>query len=172
MTEVVSSSADRRKFLYIATTAFAGVGAAFGVWPLIDQLNPSADTRALATIKVNISAVKVGESITVLWRGQPAFIRHRTPTEIAEARSTPIRELKDPATDESRTIRAEWLIVVGICPHLGCIPTGYKGPFGGWSCPCHYSYYDTSGRIRTGPSPKNLIVPPYEFLEEGLVLIG
>jgi ubiquinol-cytochrome c reductase iron-sulfur subunit len=170
--EANSDGASRRDFLYIGTAAFAGVGAAFAVWPLIDQMNPSADVRALATVKVDLSNINIGEGITIVWQGKPVFIRHRSEGEITEARAVPEGDLPDPATDESRAEKPEWLIMVGTCTHLGCIPLGQKGDFGGWFCPCHGSHYDTSGRIRKGPAPANLEIPPYEFLEDNLILIG
>ena len=162
----------RRDFLYIATGAFAAVGAANVVWPLIDQMNPDASVKALASIEVDISGVEVGQSLTVTWRGKPVFIRHRTPLEITEATETPLDDLKDPQPDADRVQNPEWLIMVGICTHLGCVPLGEAGDFDGWFCPCHGSHYDTSGRIRKGPAPKNLEIPPYEFVGDARIKIG
>jgi ubiquinol-cytochrome c reductase iron-sulfur subunit len=162
----------RRDFLYIATGAFAAVGAANIVWPLIDQMNPDASVKALASIEVDISGVEVGQSLTVTWRGKPVFIRHRTPLEITEATETPLDDLKDPQPDADRVQNPEWLIMVGICTHLGCVPLGEAGDFDGWFCPCHGSHYDTSGRIRKGPAPKNLEIPPYEFVGDARIKIG
>lgn len=167
----------RRDFLYVATGAFGVVGAAFGTWPLIDQMNPSADVLALSSIEVDLSAIEVGQSITVNWRGKPVFVRRRTAAEIESARATKPSELPDPETDEARVQRPEWLILVGVCTHLGCVPLGQKGSdprgdWGGWFCPCHGSHYDTSGRIRKGPAPTNLPIPPYAFIEDLKILIG
>jgi len=168
---------SRRDFLYLATLAGgAGLGLAF-VWPLIDSMNPAADVLALSSVEVDLSAIEVGQSITVKWRGKPVFIRRRTPEEIAQARADDGVELPDPASDADRVLRPEWLIMVGVCTHLGCIPLGQKtgdpkGEFGGWFCPCHGSHYDTSGRIRKGPAPENLPVPHYTFLDDNLVRIG
>ncbi|HEX7005539.1 MAG TPA: ubiquinol-cytochrome c reductase iron-sulfur subunit [Alphaproteobacteria bacterium] len=167
----------RRDFLILATGAIGAVGIGAAVWPLIDSMNPAADVLALASIEVDLSPIQVGQRITVKWRGKPVFIDHRTPQEIEAARNTPLSELKDPETDEQRTKKPEWLVVVGICTHLGCIPLGQKqgddrGAYGGWFCPCHGSVYDTSGRIRQGPAPQNLVVPEYEFLDDNRLKIG
>jgi ubiquinol-cytochrome c reductase iron-sulfur subunit len=168
---------SKRDFLYLAAGAVGAVGVASAVWPMIDALNPSADVLALASIEVDLSPVAVGQAITVTWRGKPVFIRHRTEEEIEAARSVPLDDLVDPATDESRVIEAPWLVMVGICTHLGCVPLGQKpsdpkGDFGGWFCPCHGSHYDTSGRIRKGPAPRNLEVPTYAFEGETTIAIG
>lgn len=167
----------KRDFLYLTTAATAAVGAASFVWPFIDSLNPAADTLALASIDVDLSAVQTGQSITVTWRGKPVFIRNRTEKDIEAARSVDISTLPDPQSDEDRIQKDNWLVMVGICTHLGCVPLGQKpadakGDFGGWFCPCHGSHYDTSGRIRKGPAPKNLEVPAYEFLTDTSVRIG
>ena len=153
------------------------MGAALSAWPFIDSMNPAADVLALSTIEVDLSPVEVGQSITVVWRGKPVFIRHRTEQEIVQARDVNLEELRDPVSDEDREIKPQWLVVVGVCPHLGCIPLGQKagqprGEWGGWFCPCHGSQFDTSGRIRKGPAPTNLVVPPYQFTEETSILIG
>ena len=168
---------ERRDFLYIATGAFAAVGGAAALWPFIDQMNPSADVLALSTIEVDLSAIEVGQSVTVKWRGKPVFVRRRTEEEISIAEGTPPDDLPDPQPDSDRVQKPEWLILVGVCTHLGCIPLGQKaadpkGEFGGWFCPCHGSHYDTSGRIRKGPAPENLIVPEYTFLDDDTVRIG
>lgn len=168
---------SRRDFLFLAAGAFAAVGGAAAIWPFVDSMNPSADVLALSTTEVDVSAIEVGQRVTVKWRGKPVFIDRRTPNQIEEARNVDISELRDPQTDEERVKKAEWLIVVGVCTHLGCIPLGQKqgqerGDWGGWFCPCHASHYDTSGRIRKGPAPENLPVPDYEFLSETQVLIG
>lgn len=167
----------RRDFLLWSTVAVGAAGAAMAVWPFIDQMNPAADTLALASIEVDLSAIEVGQSITVTWRGKPVFIRRRTEEEIVEAEGVAISDLPDPQTDADRVQKPEWLVMVGVCTHLGCIPLGQKsgdskGEFGGWFCPCHGSHYDTSGRIRKGPAPANLLVPGYEFLDDTTVQIG
>ena len=164
----------RRDFLFVAAGGFGAVGAASVVWPLVDNLNPSADVLALSSIEVDISKVQVGQSIRVKWRGKPVFIRHRTEDEVAKAKAVDVKELRDPQTDEQRTKPGHepWLIMVGVCTHLGCIPLGEQGEFGGWFCPCHGSEYDTSGRIRKGPAPLNLEVPEYTFLNDTRVRIG
>jgi ubiquinol-cytochrome c reductase iron-sulfur subunit len=164
----------RRDFLYVAAGAVGAVGVAGSVWPLINQMNPDASVLALATVEFDVGAIEEGQSVTIKWRGLPVFVRHRTPTEISEAEATPLNELKDPETDEARVKpgHAQWLIMLANCTHLGCIPVGESGEFGGWACPCHGSQFDTSGRIRKGPAPKNLVVPPYEFMSDTLVQIG
>jgi len=168
----VSEEPTRRDFLYLATGAFAAVGVANVVWPLIDQMNPDASVKALASIEIDLSAIDIGQSITVSWRGKPVFIRRRTLDEIAEARSVAFDTLPDPQGDETRVTKEEWLVMVGICTHLGCVPLGQSGDFNGWFCPCHGSHYDTSGRIRKGPAPKNLEIPPYEFVGDTRIKIG
>ena len=168
----VSEEPTRRDFLYLATGAFAAVGAANVVWPLIDQMNPDASVKALASIEIDLSAIDIGQSITVSWRGKPVFIRRRTQGEIAEARSVAFDALPDPQGDETRVTKEDWLVMVGICTHLGCVPLGQSGDFNGWFCPCHGSHYDTSGRIRKGPAPKNLEIPPYEFVGDTRIKIG
>ncbi|MXN63334.1 ubiquinol-cytochrome c reductase iron-sulfur subunit [Stappia sp. GBMRC 2046] len=176
----------RRDFLYIATGAVGAVGAGALVWPFIDQMNPDASALALASIEVDVSAVEEGQSITVKWRGKPVFIRHRTAEEVEEAKSVALDDLPDQlarnsnlpadatATDEHRAApeKEPWLVMVGICTHLGCVPLGQQGDFGGWFCPCHGSHYDTAGRIRKGPAPENLLVPPYEFTADQTITIG
>ena len=169
---------SRRDFLMLLTGAVGAFGVASVAWPFITQMNPAADVLALATTEVDISKVEVGQSITVLWRGHPVFIRHRTPEEIKEAQDVKLSDLKDPQPDSARVQKGkeDWLIVVGVCTHLGCIPLGQKpgdprGEFGGWFCPCHGSQYDTSGRIRKGPAPYNLAVPTYTF-DNNIVRIG
>jgi len=167
----------RRDFLVLATTAVAAMGLASVAWPFIDQMNPSGDVLALSTTEVDISAIEVGQSITVVWRGKPIFVRHRTPDEIQAAETVDLGELKDPQSDKDRVQKPEWLVMIGICTHLGCIPKGQmptdpKGEWGGWFCPCHGSQYDTSGRIRKGPAPRNLPIPPYAFETDTVLLIG
>lgn len=165
----------RRDFLFIATGAAGAVGVGAVAWPLISQMNPDASTLAMASTEVDISAVPLGAIMTVKWRGKPVFVRHRTPKEIQEAVDVPLSALPDPQTDKQRVQKPEWLIVVGICTHLGCVPigqAGQRGPYDGWFCPCHGSVYDTSGRIRSGPAPKNLEVPTYAFLSDTKIKIG
>lgn len=168
----------RRDFLVIAAGAFVSVGAAVALWPFIDSMNPSADTLALASTEVDLAPIALGQRITVMWRGKPVFIVHRTPDQIAAAeKDNRAPTLLDPATDQSRVKKPQWLIVVGICTHLGCVPQGQQatsqhGDYGGWFCPCHGSQYDISGRVRRGPAPKNLDVPPYRFLTETRLAIG
>jgi len=163
---------SRRDFLFLATGAVAAVGAAAVVWPLVDQMNPDASTLALASIEVDLAPIQEGQILTVKWRGGPVFLRHRTAKEIKQAEDTPLSDLKDPQTDAARVQKPEWLIVVGVCTHLGCVPLGHDGPYDGWKCPCHGSIYDTSGRIRSGPAPLNLAVPEYKFLTPTRVKIG
>ena len=164
----------RRDFLYVATTAVGIVGVGAVTWPLINQMNPDASVLAMASTEYDLSALEEGASVTIKYRGQPVFVRHRTAEEITEARAVPMNELKDPATDESRVKEGheQYLVMVGICTHLGCVPVGESGEFGGWFCPCHGSEYDTSGRIRKGPAPKNLVVPPYQFVSDTVIQIG
>jgi ubiquinol-cytochrome c reductase iron-sulfur subunit len=169
----------RRDFLYVATAATGAVGAVAATWPLINNLNPAADTLALASIELSLKSIEVGQSITVKWRGKPVFIRRRTPQEIAKAQADDKLALPDPQPDAKRVHKGkeEWLVLVGVCTHLGCVPGGQqvgsdRGEFGGWFCPCHGSHYDTSGRIRKGPAPKNLEVPDYAFLDGDVLKIG
>ncbi len=164
----------RRDFIFVATGAVAAVGIAGAAWPIIDQLNPDASVLALASIEFDVGAIEQGQSVTIKWRGMPVFVRHRTPMEIDEAKAVPLSDLKDPQTDEQRTLpgHEQWLIMVANCTHLGCVPVGESGDYDGWFCPCHGSHYDTAGRIRRGPAPKNLVVPAYSFLSDTLVQIG
>lgn len=164
----------RRDFLYVATGAVGAVGTAAVVWPLIDQMNPDASTLALSSIEFDVGAIEEGQSVTIKWRGMPVFVRHRTSEEIDVAKAVPLADLKDPETDAQRVLEGheEWLIMIANCTHLGCVPVGEAGEFDGWFCPCHGSHYDTAGRIRKGPAPKNLVVPPYEFMSDTLVQIG
>lgn len=167
----------RRDFLLIATSTVGVIGTGMAIWPFVDSMNPAKDVLALASTEVDISPVEEGQSITVVWRGKPVFVRKRTGDEIAKAKADDGADLPDPQADADRVQKAEWLIMVGICTHLGCIPLGQKqgepkGDFGGWFCPCHGSHYDTSGRIRKGPAPVNLEIPPYTFLEDTSIRIG
>ena len=170
--EQKSETSERRDFLFTASYALGAVGVGAAVWPLIDQMNPDASVKALATTEVDISTVGLGKTITVLWRGKPVFIRRRTQEEINKAQNVNLSELIDPQKDEDRVKKSEWLIMTGVCTHLGCVPLGEKGDFGGWFCPCHGSHYDTSGRIRKGPAPTNLEIPKYEFVDNNTIKIG
>lgn len=172
-----AEAGTRRDFLYLLTGATTTVGVGAVVWPLIDTMNPAADVLALASVRVDISGVEEGMAITVQWRGRPVFIRHRTAEEIEASRAVDLAVLPDPEPDDARVIEPQWLVLVGVCTHLGCIPLGQgpndaRGDFGGWFCPCHGSHYDQSGRIRRGPAPQNLVVPDYEFVEDNVVQIG
>ena len=162
----------RREFIYTASYALGAVGVGATVWPLIDQMNPDASVKALSSTEVDVSSVLPGQSITVLWRGKPVFIKRRTEEEIAKAREVDLKDLKHPEKDEDRAKNPEWLVMLGVCTHLGCVPLGDKGEYGGWFCPCHGSHYDTSGRIRKGPAPTNLEIPKYEFVNSNTIKIG
>ena len=170
--EQKGETTERRDFLFTASYALGAVGVGAAVWPLIDQMNPDASVKALAITEVDISKIGLGKTITVLWRGKPVFIRRRTQEEISKAQNVKLEELKDPQKDEDRVKKPEWLIMTGVCTHLGCVPLGEKGDFGGWFCPCHGSHYDTSGRIRKGPAPTNLEIPKYEFVDNNTIKIG
>ncbi|MCC5779150.1 ubiquinol-cytochrome c reductase iron-sulfur subunit [Nitratireductor sp. B36] len=187
MSATDSTEHTRRDFLYVATGVAGAVGAAGVAWPFIDQMQPDASTRALASIQVDVSGVEPGMSLTVKWRGRPVFIRNRTEKEIEEARAVALEDLKDPvarnanipadapATDIDRSAgegKENWLVMVGVCTHLGCVPLGQAGDFGGWFCPCHGSHYDTAGRIRKGPAPENLAVPTFEFVSDTVIQVG
>ena len=177
----------RRDFLYVATGMAGVVGAGAVAWPFIDQMRPDASTLAASSIEVDVSSLTPGMSLTVKWRGKPVFIRNRTPEEIKAAQDVPLAELKDPvarnaniasdaqATDIDRSAgkdKENWLVMVGVCTHLGCVPLGQQGDFGGWFCPCHGSHYDTAGRIRKGPAPQNLAVPTFAFISDTTIRIG
>ena len=164
--------AERREFIFTASYVVGAVGLGAAVWPLVDQMNPDASVKALASTEVDISALEPGKAITVLWRGKPVFIKRRTQEEIDEARSVKLEDLKDPQKDEDRAKDPEWLVMVGICTHLGCVPLNGKGDYNGWFCPCHGSHYDTSGRIRKGPAPTNMEIPKYEFVDKNTIKIG
>lgn len=167
----------RRDFLYLTAGAMGAVGVGSALVPFIHSMNPAADTLAVAETEVNLSAVAVGQSIQAVWQGKPVFIRRRTPEEIEQARAVPLDELRDKETDAERVKKEEWLVMIGICTHLGCVPLGNKpgqpkGEYNGWFCPCHGSHYDVSGRIRKGPAPENLAIPPYEFINDDVIRIG
>jgi ubiquinol-cytochrome c reductase iron-sulfur subunit len=171
------SGETRRDFLYLAAAGMGAVGTACVVWPLIDTMNPSAEVLALASTEVDLAPIAEGQRVTVTWRGNPVFIDHRTQEQIDQARADDDANLPDPQADAERVERPEWLVVIGVCTHLGCVPLGQKtgqsrGDWGGWFCPCHGSHYDTSGRVRRGPAPLNLPVPPYEFTGDATIVIG
>ncbi len=175
VTTSTSAEPTRRDFLFVATGAVAAVGAAATAWPLISQMNPDASTIAAgAPIEVDLAPIAAGQSIKVFWRGKPIYISHRTKKEIDEARAVPVSTLPDPQTDEARVKEGhdQWLVVIGICTHLGCIPIAHEGNYDGFFCPCHGSQYDSSGRIRQGPAPLNLAVPPYAFVSDSKIQIG
>ena len=163
---------NRRDFLFTASYTVGAVGLGATIWPFIAQMNPDRSVKALATTEVDISQIEPGKSITVLWRGKPVFIKRRTKDEIEEARNVDIKDLPHPEKDEDRAKDPEWLVMLGICTHLGCVPLGDKGEYNGWFCPCHGSHYDTSGRIRKGPAPTNLEIPKYEFVNSNTIKIG
>ncbi len=186
MSHADESAGSRRDFLYYATAGAGAIATGAAVWPLVNQMNPSADTRAMASIFVDISGVEVGTQLTVKWRGKPVFIRRRTAKEIEDARAVAMTDLVDiksenenigaeaDASDANRSLdeAGEWLVMMGVCTHLGCVPLGNAGDFGGWFCPCHGSHYDTAGRIRKGPAPRNLPVPVAKFENETTIKLG
>jgi len=151
------------------------VGVLTAVWPLIDQLNPDASVLALASVDFDLSSMQPGQVVTIKWRGQPVFVRYRLPEDVKAMEAVPLSDLKDPETDEARVKKGheQYLIMVGICTHLGCVPEFNMGVHkDGWFCPCHGSQYDASGRIRSGPAPKNLVIPPYKFTSDTKISIG
>ena len=175
MTTTSSAVHTRRDFLFVATGAVAAVGAAAAVWPLISQMNPDASTIAAgAPIEVDLAPIAEGQDIKVFWRGKPIYISHRTKKQIDEARKVPVASLPDPQSDEARVKpgKDQWLVVIGICTHLGCVPIGHMGEYDGWFCPCHGSEYDGAGRVRRGPAPENLAIPPYKFVSDTKISIG
>ena len=187
MSATDTTDPNRRDFLYIATGAAGAVGVAGLAWPFIDQMRPDASTLALATVEVDVSAIEPGMSVTIKWRGKPVFIRNRTDAEVEAAKEVPLDDLKDPvarnanipgevpATDLARSAgegKENWIVMVGSCTHLGCVPLGQAGDFGGWFCPCHGSHYDTAGRVRKGPAPENLAVPVFAFTSDTVIKIG
>ncbi|RMF38588.1 MAG: ubiquinol-cytochrome c reductase iron-sulfur subunit [Alphaproteobacteria bacterium] len=186
MSHVEEAEGTRRDFLYVATASAGAIATGAAIWPLINQMNPSADVQALASIEVDVSGVETGTQLKQLWLGKPVFIRRRTEEEIAAARNVDLAELRDPlarnanlppdsdASDAHRALTedGEWLVMIGVCTHLGCIPLGEQGDFGGWFCPCHGSHYDTAGRIRKGPAPRNLDVPKAAFVSDSVIRLG
>ena len=179
MTTVGNPDPSKRDFLKLLTGSAAAIGVAALAWPFIDSMNPAGDVLALSSVDVELAPVPVGQAITVVWRGKPIFVRNRTPEEIKTADSTPLNQMIDPETDAARVKAGheKFLVVIGICTHLGCIPLGNKltdprGEYGGWFCPCHGSQYDVSGRVRHGPAPLNLAVPPYAFSSDSKIKIG
>lgn len=177
---------NRRDFLYIATATTGAVVAGAAVWPLIDQMNPARDVLALASIEVPIDGIAPGTQLLVKWRGKPVFIRRQTEEEVAKASKVPLSDLKDPiarnknvpadapATAENRLMAGskEWLVQLGVCTHLGCVPIEGAGDYGGWFCPCHGSQYDVLGRIRQGPAPENLHIPMADFVSDNVIKLG
>ncbi len=186
MSHAEDHEGTRRDFLYYATAGAGAVAVGAAVWPLANQMNPSADVQALSSIRVDVSPIEVGTQLTVKWLGKPVFIRRRTPEEIEYARGVPLTDLVDqnaensnlppdsPATDENRALseNGEWLVMMGVCTHLGCVPLGDAGDFNGWFCPCHGSHYDSAGRIRKGPAPRNLPVPVAQFVDDTTIQLG
>lgn len=186
MASIESSEPTRRDFLYIATGAFAAVGVGAVAWPLIDQMNPDAASLALATSEVNVANIAEGQSVIIKWRGKPVVVRNRTAKEIDEAKKVELNQLIDPvarnqnlpddapATDANRAApgKEQWLVMVQICTHLGCVPLGQQGDYDGWFCPCHGSQYDSAGRVRHGPAPLNMDIPPYKFTSDSVITIG
>jgi ubiquinol-cytochrome c reductase iron-sulfur subunit len=186
MSSTETAEPSRRDFIFVATGAMAAVGAAGAIWPFVAQMNPDASVLALSTVDVDLSPLAEGQSITVKWRGNPVFVRYRTRKEIEEARNVNVDELPDqearnanlpedaPATDENRAAKdkSQYILMMGVCTHLGCVPLGQAGDYDGWFCPCHGSHYDTAGRIRKGPAPENLPIPKYEFVSDTSVRIG
>jgi ubiquinol-cytochrome c reductase iron-sulfur subunit len=184
VTDATAAEPTRRDFIHIATGAAGAIGLAFAAWPLIDQMNPTGSVLALSTTEIDLSPIKAGQQVVFTWRSHPLFVRRRTPKEIDEVRAVPVSALIDPlarnanlpddapATDQNREVRSEWMILVGVCTHLGCTPTVFEGNYGGWLCHCHGSQYDVAGRVRRGPAPQNLLVPKYAFLSDTRVRVG
>ena len=186
MSTVEEVEGTRRDFLYIATSAVGVVGTAAAVWPFIDQMNPDATVRALSSVEIDTGPIEEGQSVTIKWRGNPVFLRHRTAKEIEESKAVAMTDLPDPAarnanaadgsdaSDTNRVVdgKEKMLVMIGVCTHLGCVPIGEAGEFNGWFCPCHGSHYDTAGRIRKGPAPENLPVPPYKYIDDSKIVIG
>lgn len=171
---ITKSKVSRRDFITLTASAVAGVGAASCLWPLIDSMNPASDVLALSSIEVDLAPIEKGQTLKVMWQGKPVFIKNRTEQDIKEATDVDWQKLPDPQPDSARVKKGhdQWLVMIGVCTHLGCIPLGNSGKYGGWFCPCHGSHYDTSGRIRQGPAPLNLIVPEYSFITDTKIKIG
>ena len=174
-----SVDGEKRDFIFIATGTVAAAGAASLGWPLVSQMGKAADTLAAGSIEIDISAIEEGAQLKTLWRGKPVFVRHRTQKEITEAENTDVADCPDPQMDSDRLVPKpdgkvdpKFLVMVGVCTHFGCVPVGEAGDFDGWYCPCHGSHYDTSGRIRKGPAPKNMAIPPYEYLSDTVIKVG
>ena len=168
---------SRRDFLHLTTISIGGIGTAVFMWPFLKSMNPAEDTLALGSTEVDLTNINVGQAKTVKWRGKPVFIRRRTSEEILEANDVDLKSLRHPENDKNRVQKEEWLVLLGVCTHLGCVPLGQKisdskGEYNGWFCPCHGSHYDSSGRIRKGPAPENLAVPPYTFINDTTIKIG
>ena len=168
---------SRRDFLHLTTISIGGIGTAVFMWPFLKSMNPAEDTLALGSTEVDLSNINVGQAKTIKWRGKPVFIRRRTSEEILEANDVDLKSLRHPENDKNRVQKEEWLVLLGVCTHLGCVPLGQKmsdskGEYNGWFCPCHGSHYDSSGRIRKGPAPENLAVPPYTFINDTTIKIG
>jgi ubiquinol-cytochrome c reductase iron-sulfur subunit len=168
---------NRRDFLFLTAGLLTGAGAALALWPFVHSLNPTRAVLALETVDVDLASIETGQAVTVVWQGKAVFVRRRTAEEIQIAGQTSLDELVDPQTDTERVVKPEWIVVVGRCTHLGCVPRGQRatqprGDWNGWRCTCHNSHYDVSGRIRKGPAPKNLAVPPYKFSDEATIRIG
>jgi len=170
---------SKRDFIFLATGATAAAGAAAVGWPLVAQMGKAADTLAAGSIEIDLTKVAQGQQLKMLWRGKPVFVRHRTPAEIEEAVNTDVSDCPDPETDSDRLVpdtngnlRPEFLVMVGVCTHFGCVPVGEAGDFDGWYCPCHGSHYDTSGRIRKGPAPKNMAIPDYTYISDTVIKVG
>lgn len=170
---------SKRDFIFLATGAVAAAGAAAVGWPLVAQMGKAADTLAAGSIEIDLSKIAEGQQLKMLWRGKPIFVRHRTAEEIAKAEAVEMADLKDPQTDAERLVAGasgevdpKYLVMIGVCTHFGCVPVGEAGDFDGWYCPCHASHYDTSGRIRKGPAPANMVIPPYSFVSENVIKVG
>lgn len=170
---------EKRDFIYLATGAAAALGGGLIAWPLVAQMGKAADTLAAGSIEINLENIEEGAQLKTLWRGKPVFVRHRTAAEIAEAENTNIADCPDPQTDNERlvptpdgTVNPKFLVMIGVCTHFGCVPVGEAGDFDGWYCPCHGSHYDTSGRIRKGPAPKNMEIPPYTYVSNNVIKVG
>ena len=167
-----SKNKTRRNFIHQASGALGAVAVVSAGWPLVDQMNPSKDVEALSKVEIDLTSLSEGSSKTVMWRGKPLFIKHRTMAEINEANKVDVSKLPHPETDNDRVKNPKYLVLIGVCTHLGCVPAAGKGEYNGWFCPCHGSHYDTSGRIRKGPAPTNLEIPPYQFTNKNTILVG